>query len=411
MEVNNVAYDYLQGTYAGGLFDSLNNQQQSNQAQFTQNPQYNPGQGAPPYAMDSGGNSFNDGNYSGGSGSTFSTYDPSDLYVGGKLYTGATAAHMRNQGLTGDQDPLVIGQMSPEQIARNEAIMGGSSGGMSGSATSGGSSGAGGNSGSGGTIDRTPSAGALTGAQDMRGNVNSTQPNTAGLLGNLFSGGSGTPINPQDLQSFNYPGAGNLGYQQPQGGQLGQPQGGQLQMQQMSPDQAQQGYLNTPGYQLMFGQGVQDRFQEDPGYQYAQDQAMQQVQRNAAAKGLLGSGRVIRDMQDRSMNMANQQYGNWFNRQNQAFNQYQNRLAGLAGGPTGAEQANQMGTNLGQAGLQTGANLGSLFGGMGTAGMSGIVNTGAAQAGNINQAGGQAAQMQAANQATKLAGASLGGLF
>lgn len=402
-----MAYDYLQGTYAGGLFDSLNQQQQGNQVQFA------PGQEGVPYAPQQN-NYFGDSPQ--GPGSTFSSFpsDTSDLWVGGKLYTGATAANMRSQGATDDNAVGVYGQQSAEDIARNEAIMGGSSGGMSGSATSGGGSAGSGGS-SGGAIDRVPSAGALTGAQDMRGNVNSTQPNVAGLLGNMFSGGgSGTPVNPQDLQSFNYPNGGNLNYQQPQGGQFGQPQGGQLQMQQMSPEQAQQGYQNTPGYQMMFGQGVQDRFQEDPGYQYAQDQAMQQVQRNAASRGLLGSGRVIRDMQDRSMNMANQQYGTWFNRQNQAFNDYQNRLAGLAGGPTGAEQANQMGTNLGQAGLQTGSNLGSLFGGMGTAGMSGIVNTGAAQAGNMNQAGTQSAQLQAANQATRLAGATLanqGGLF
>lgn len=398
-----MVYDYLQGTYAGGLFDSLNQQTQQQQAPT----QYVPGQGMPPYAMNTEINSFNDANYSGGSGSTFTTYDPSDLYVGGKLYTGATAAHMRNQGITGD-DPLVIGQMTPDQIARNEAIMGGGSGGMSGSATSGG----GGSSGGSNAIDRTPSAGALTGAQNMRGNVTSTQPNISGLLGNLFSGGSGTPINPVDLNTFNYPQGGNLGYQSPQGGQLNQPTGGQLQMQQQSPQQAMQGYINTPGYQLMFGQGVQDRFQADPGYQYAVDQALQGVNRNAAARGLLGSGRVMKDLTDRAQNMANQQYDRWFNRQNQAFNQYQNRLQGLAGGPTGADYAQQLGTNLGQANLQTGANMGSLLGGMGTAGMSGIVNTGAAQAGNINQAGSQAAQLQAANQATQLAGATLaGGLF
>lgn len=284
-----------------------------------------------------------------------------------------------------------IGQQTPAELARNSAIMNA-------------------------PIDRTTSGGGGSSSTTSGGIVGATNqlsssPNVGGLLKGLYSGGVSNYSNPT-FGVTPYQTGGTLGYQSPPN-QMNAPQGsGQLQMQQASPQQAINNYMNTPGYQLMFGQSAADRFHADPGYQYAVNDAMRNVQQNAASRGLLESGRVMRDMTDRAQNMANQQYGNWFNRQNQAYNDYQNRLAGLAGGPTGAEQANQLGQLSGQMNYQTGADLATLFGNQGSAGFGGMVNTGAAQAGNMTSSGNAQAQINATNQATQLAGATLGaGLF
>lgn len=170
-------------------------------------------------------------------------------------------------------------------------------------------------------------------------------------------------------------------------------------------------YQQTPGYQML-GNDQTNQYQQSPGYQYAVNEALRQVQQNASARGLLESGSVMRGMTDRALGMANQDYGNWWNRQNQLYGDYQNRLAGLAGGSTGADQAYGLGQAQGTASLATGSNLGSLFGNLGNAGFGGITNTGAAQANNMNNAGSQQAQINAANQATRLAGAvQRSGLF
>jgi hypothetical protein len=90
------------------------------------------------------------------------------------------------------------------------------------------------------------------------------------------------------------------------------------------------------------------QFREDPGYKYTVDQAVQGVDRSAAARGLLTSGATIKAIQDRAANLADQQYGNWFN-----------RLAGIAGtGQTatngtasaGANAANNQGNAMMAAG-------------------------------------------------------------
>lgn len=177
-------------------------------------------------------------------------------------------------------------------------------------------------------------------------------------------------------------------------------------MQQADPNSVVNNYLNTAGNQLL-GDPSYQRYQQSPGYQYAVDEALNQVQRQGASRGLLDSGRVMRDMTDRAQGMALQDYGNWWNRQNQLYTDYQNRLQGLAGGSVGADQANQLGTNLAQGTYQTGGNLASLFGNQGVAGYGGITNTGAAQSNNLSQAGATQAQIQAANQSTQLAGATM----
>lgn len=52
-------------------------------------------------------------------------------------------------------------------------------------------------------------------------------------------------------------------------------------------------------------------FQAGPGYQYAVNQAMQGVNRAAAAGGMSASGNAMIAAQDRANQLANQEYGTW----------------------------------------------------------------------------------------------------
>lgn len=250
------------------------------------------------------------------------------------------------------------------------------------------------------------STGTDTGATGGGLNLSGVQGSAGANNGNpafTNTGGATTgPVIPyQDPGSVNQ--NGTVGYIGP-GGSNVQGQAGVLQMQQANPQAALDAYKNTPGYQLLNAPGA---YEQSPGYQYAVDQALKQVQGQASAQGLLGSGSALRAMTDRAQGMAQQDYGNWWNRQNQLYGDYQNRLQGLAGGPTGSADAMTTGANQAQANLQTGSNLGSLFANQGTTGMGGIINTAAAQSGNMINAGQQQANVQSANQATQLAGATL----
>lgn len=254
------------------------------------------------------------------------------------------------------------------------------------------------------------------------GSGTGTAPKSVGSSGGLnLSGVGAAPIGatPGSLTQSSTPIGGTIGYQDPgsitNNGTAGYiapgstNSGGQAGVLAMNPANGQDAlnqYKGTPGYQLLNDPGA---YQQSPGYQYAMDQAMNQVQNGASAHGMLESGAVLRQMQQTASGLAQQDYGNWWNRQNQLYGDYQNRLQGLAGGPTGSADAMTAGANAAQANLQTGSNLGSLFGNQGTAGMGGIINTAAAQSNNMTNAGQQQVQVNAANQATQLAGATLSG--
>jgi hypothetical protein len=100
------------------------------------------------------------------------------------------------------------------------------------------------------------------------------------------------------------------------------------------------------------GQAASDNafatFREDPGYKYTVDQAVQGVDRSAAARGLLTSGATIKAIQDRAGNLADQQYGNWFNRFGVIAGTGQTATAGTAS--AGANAANNAGNAMIQAG-------------------------------------------------------------
>jgi len=168
-------------------------------------------------------------------------------------------------------------------------------------------------------------------------------------------------------------------------------------------------FFNTPAYRLAFGSDPQmldasadptERFRADPGYEFQQQEGIRQLLKNHAAKGLLESGRSMRDVQGYAQNLANQQYGQ-FQQQNMGlFSDYQNRLQGLMGmgmQTSGADSANALGNNLG-----------SLFANQGVFGASGMLNTGAAQGSNLMNAANVGAQIASANAAAGFGGGDTG---
>lgn len=68
-------------------------------------------------------------------------------------------------------------------------------------------------------------------------------------------------------------------------------------------------------------------FHAGPGYQFAMDQGLQALERAAAARGMLGSGNTTADILKFAQGLANQEYNNW-----------QNRVGGLAQLGYGAAQ-------------------------------------------------------------------------
>ncbi len=295
----------------------------------------------------------------------------------------------------------VVGQgeawLSPQELAaRNNALQSGHS-----------TSGSGGGGGSGAALEQGGAGGGGSGSSSGGLGLGSMPDNNAGNANN------GNPA----FTNTSTPVSSTIGYQDPgsltstptvtyagQNGAGVQGQQGVLQMQNANPQSALDQFHNSLGNQVL---NDPNAYQQSPGYQYAMDQAMGQVQNAASAKGMLESGAVLKNMQTTASGLAQQDYGNWWNRQNQLYGDYQNRLQGLAGGPTGSADAMTAGANGAQATLQTGSNLGSLFGNQGSTGMGGIINTGAAQSGNMINAGQQQAQVNSANQATQLAGATL----
>lgn len=306
---------------------------------------------------------------------------------------GTSAANVSGNAAAGAQPSpfTVIGQSDPwlnanELGAKTDAL-----GGI------GGASGGGASGGGGGGMPAGASAGSGTG-------MGTGTSSGSGVLGGM-SGGTTANNNPAFNQATGQYGLSPTNtYQSPQMGAIQPGQGGAIQMQQASPQNALQNYYNTPGYQLL-GNNQAQQFQASPGYQYAVNQALGQVQQNASARGLLESGAALRGMTDRAQGMASQEYNNWWNQQSQLYGDYQNRLQGLAGGSTGGDQAYGLGMAQGANSMQTGSNLGSLFGNQGNAGLSGMVAAGGAQANNMLNAGAQQAQINSANQATRLAGA------
>lgn len=108
-------------------------------------------------------------------------------------------------------------------------------------------------------------------------------------------------------------------------------------------------------------------FHADPGYQFARQQGTQGIERSAAARGGATSGNALKALAQFQTGLADQTYGNWWNRQ-----------AGLAG--VGQTAAN----NLGAFGAQTANNIGQLQMAGGEARASGIMGQANSLGGALN---------------------------
>ncbi len=254
------------------------------------------------------------------------------------------------------------------------------------------------------------SGGAETAGTGQVGGSTGQVGGSTGQFGGGLLGGSTLPntTTPGGLTGFPTIGEGLLTGQGTSGsipGTSGQVGGGAVPMGVNS--NALQNYYNTPGYQLTNSQDAVNTFQTSPGYQFAVDQALGQVARQGASRGLLDSGAGLRALTDRAQGMANQEFNNWQQNQQNQYNQYQNRLQGLASGPTGSEQAFALGQGIGANNMVTGGNIGSILANQGNSLFGGIVGAGGAQAQNVSQAGNMQAQILGGNLQTQMMLAAL----
>jgi hypothetical protein len=104
-----------------------------------------------------------------------------------------------------------------------------------------------------------------------------------------------------------------------------------------------------------------DDFQKDPGYQFRMEEGQKALERSAAARGGLGSGRMMKDLSRFGQGLASQEYQNAYSRFNQDQANRYNRIANLAG--VGQAAAGQMGQYAGAYGT----NASNLLTNMGNA--------------------------------------------
>lgn len=104
-----------------------------------------------------------------------------------------------------------------------------------------------------------------------------------------------------------------------------------------------------------------DKFHADPGYQFRMDEGQKAIERAAAARGQYYDPSTVKALNDYSSNMADQTYGDAYNRFNNDQTNIFNRLATIAGiGQTANSSLNQSGQNYGD-------QASSIYGSMGSA--------------------------------------------
>ncbi len=103
-------------------------------------------------------------------------------------------------------------------------------------------------------------------------------------------------------------------------------------------------------------QDPQASFQQSPGFNFMRQQGMQGIERSAAARGGAASGNALKALAQFNTGLAQQDYGNWWN-----------RTSTLAGAGQAAQQ------NTAQLGAQSAGNIGNALINGGEARASGIV--------------------------------------
>lgn len=120
-------------------------------------------------------------------------------------------------------------------------------------------------------------------------------------------------------------------------------------------DRADPFYAQRPQYQAMLKGLMTDpnSIQETPSYRFRFDQGQNALERSLSAKGYLGSGNLMHDLQNYGQGMASQEYENQFGRLSQ--------LSGAGFGPGSAGSIYQQGANQSIAqNQQTWGNLGTV---------------------------------------------------
>jgi hypothetical protein len=139
-----------------------------------------------------------------------------------------------------------------------------------------------------------------------------------------------------------------------------------------------------------------DAFQDSPGQAFLRERGEKALLRNQSAIGGLGGGNIRSALNQQGIGFANQQFGD-----------FQNRLAGLAGGSqTATNQRGQLTTQGAQIGSNISGRIGQSLAGAGQARSSGIL---AEQQGNASAAGNILGL--GATAATGGFGAGIAGLF
>jgi len=138
------------------------------------------------------------------------------------------------------------------------------------------------------------------------------------------------------------------------------------------------GDKNAQGYGSASKNFSMSDFQEDPGYQFRMQQGQQALERSAAARGGLLSGRAGKDMTNYAQGAASQEYGNAFNRfQTNRSNQLNplQSLAGMSQTASGnmSNAAGAYGANVGNNLTGTAQQVGNNMMGAGNARASGYV--------------------------------------
>lgn len=128
---------------------------------------------------------------------------------------------------------------------------------------------------------------------------------------------------------------------------------------------------NAVGTLNALNSGDTSAFHADPGYQFAFDQGLQGLDRSAAARGSLYSGGHSADLIRYGQGMADQQYG-----------QFYNRLMGLASLGQNAS------SNLGSVGTGNAASIGANLTNAGNAAANGYMNSANAFSNGLGQLAG-----------------------
>jgi len=121
-----------------------------------------------------------------------------------------------------------------------------------------------------------------------------------------------------------------------------------------------QGQLNNPFDSYLASKGLAGgRFDtNNPAYQFQLKQGQQALDRSAAARGMGYSGAQMKAAQQFGQGLASQQYDKEYNRANNEFTDYFNRLASLSqGGQQAAQSLGGLGSNYSLNAANTFAKL------------------------------------------------------